>query len=427
MPPPNIFSVGMKVLHVTQPCGIGGAGIACERLHQALLAHQIDSEVVCESDARRTTRVVRLNKTVPVLVRAGRAAWERFARVSGIQPEFAPYCIPAGVVPYVNHSESDVVHLHWFTQRFLSLREIPRIRKPCVWTLHDLWPASFPHRYPVYQLTDQPIPSPLDSSACPAVMTSALQRVARWAERNRVHLICLSKWQEQLIQNSRLLSGCSTSIIPNPIDTERFAPFDKSACRRILGLDESSFIMVTAANPHAATPGDRKGGDLLARALTSCASITSAARRQIEVVVLGHTVERGSKSAYGPITTRLMGHLADDISLAVIYSAADVCVVPSRMETFGLVAAEAQACSCPVVGFASTGTKDVVLDGETGLLATPFDGDALAGAIGALYQDEARRSELAHNCREHVCKTMSYSAVAASMSQLYSQQSLVHR
>jgi glycosyltransferase involved in cell wall biosynthesis len=412
----------MNVLHVTQPCGFDGAGIACERLHRALLSHGVDSNVVCEVDARRSSRVVRLNDTIPILVRAGRAAWERFARFSGIQPECGPYFIPAGVVPYVNHSESDVVHLHWFTQRFLSLREIPRIRKPCVWTLHDLWPASFPHRYPVYQLTDQPTPSPLDSSACPAVMTSALQRVARWAERNRVHLICLSKWQEQLIQNSRLLSGCSTSIIPNPIDTEQFAPFEKSACRRILGLDDSSFIMVTAANPHAAPAGDRKGGDLLARALQGLVSLEPFAGGGSGLVVLGHADNSGSKETLGGITTRFTGHLADDLSLAVIYSAADLCLVPSRMETFGLVAAEAQACGCPVVGFDTTGTRDVVRDCETGVLAPAFDTYALADAILALHRDPVRRNTMGANARKHIRATMSYDIVAQRMLDLYSNQ-----
>ena len=412
----------MRMLHVTQPFGIGGAGIACERLHQALLSQGVGSDVVCEVDARRSSRVVRLNKTIPVLVRAGRAAWERFARVSGIQPEFGPYCIPAGIVPYVNHSKCDVVHLHWFTQRFLSLREIPRIRKPCVWTLHDLWPASFPHRYPVYQLTDLPIPNPLDSSACPAVMTSAVQRVARWVERNRVHLICLSKWQEQLIQNSRLLSGCSTSIIPNPIDTERFAPFEKSACRRMLGLDDSSFIMVTAANPHAAPAGDRKGGDLLARALKGFVSHEPLTRGGVGLVVLGHTGNPGSNTTLGGITTRFMGHLADELSLAIIYSAADLCLVPSRMETFGLVAAEAQACGCPVVGFDATGTRDVVRDYETGLLALAFDTDALADAIITLRRDYVRRNAMGEKARAHVRATMSYDIVAQRMLDLYANQ-----
>lgn len=411
----------MRVLHVTQPFGIGGAGIACERLHQALLVSGVGSDVVCEVDAWRSSRVVRLNETIPVMVRAGRAAWERFARHIGVEAEFGPYWMPAGVVPYVRRHDCDVVHLHWFTQRFLSLRELPRIEKPCVWSLHDLWPVSFPHRYPAQPPADAAVASPAEPRDCAPIMTGAVKRVARWIERHRVQFVCLSRWQEQVVRNTPAFSKCLTSVIPNPIDTRRFAPFDKAACRRILGLDDDAFVMVTAANPLTAPAGDRKGGDLLARVLRDAGLRRSFERGRTELVVIGHTAPPGTHDELGSISTRFMGHLADDISLAIIYSAADACVVASRMETFGLVAAEAQSCGCPVVGFASTGTNDVVVHGTTGLLAAPFDCDAFAEAIRVVHDDLSRRRLLATNCRRHVEETMSSAVVARRILELYEQ------
>ena len=67
-----------------------------------------------------------------------------------------------------------------------------------------------------------------------------------------------------------------------------------------------------------------------------------------------------------------IGRLNDDQTLALIYSAADVMVVPSYIESFGQTASEAQACGLPVVAFNSTGLKDIVSHKETGYLAKPY-------------------------------------------------------
>ena len=90
--------------------------------------------------------------------------------------------------------------------------------------------------------------------------------------------------------------------------------------------------------------------------------------------------------------------------LSSYYRAADVVIVPSRSESFGLVALEAAACGIPVVASAVGGLLDVVVDGVTGLLvprprpgrATPprstgiLDDPALAAAMGAAAAEDAR-------------------------------------
>jgi glycosyltransferase involved in cell wall biosynthesis len=60
---------------------------------------------------------------------------------------------------------------------------------------------------------------------------------------------------------------------------------------------------------------------------------------------------------------------------------ADVFVIPSREESFGLTALEATACGCRVVGFAICGLPDIIEDRRTGYLAAPFEIRQLRGAI----------------------------------------------
>ena len=73
-----------------------------------------------------------------------------------------------------------------------------------------------------------------------------------------------------------------------------------------------------------------------------------------------------------------IGHLFDDASLAMLYSAVDAVIVPSRLENLPQMATEAQSCGVPVVGFNAGGMPDVVEHGETGYLAAPYDPEELA-------------------------------------------------
>jgi len=81
------------------------------------------------------------------------------------------------------------------------------------------------------------------------------------------------------------------------------------------------------------------------------------------------------------------------------WNSVDVAVVPSHHESFGLVALEALACGVPVVATAVGGLKEIVVDGESGVLVSPGDSAALAQALLALLTDERRRLRLAQGAR----------------------------
>lgn len=100
------------------------------------------------------------------------------------------------------------------------------------------------------------------------------------------------------------------------------------------------------------------------------------------------------------------------------YRAADVCLVPSRSESFGLVALEAAACGTPVVAAAVGGLRTIVLDGGTGLLVEGRDPGAYAAAVATVLADAdlaAAMGERAH--RE--ARRFSWSITAARLRRLY--------
>lgn len=76
------------------------------------------------------------------------------------------------------------------------------------------------------------------------------------------------------------------------------------------------------------------------------------------------------------------------------FSAADIFVFPGIGESLGMVFLEAQACGCPVVALRTAGVPQVVLAGETGLLAADDGGHALAAAVQKLMEDPDLRREM---------------------------------
>jgi glycosyltransferase involved in cell wall biosynthesis len=114
------------------------------------------------------------------------------------------------------------------------------------------------------------------------------------------------------------------------------------------------------------------------------------------------------------------GRLGDEI-LPVYYAAADVCVVPSHYEPFGLVAIEAMASSTPVVASDVGGLQFTVVPEETGLLAPPKDEVAFSKAIDRILSDPNYRNKLGQAARKRVETKFSWEGVASQLSELYTE------
>jgi glycosyltransferase involved in cell wall biosynthesis len=112
------------------------------------------------------------------------------------------------------------------------------------------------------------------------------------------------------------------------------------------------------------------------------------------------------------------GQIGHDL-LPLYYSAADVCVIPSHYEPFGLVAIEAMACGTPVVASNVGGLKFTVLPEETGLLVPPKDVAGFATAIQRILGDEVWARKLRRQASANVNQRFSWNGVGIQLSDLY--------
>jgi glycogen(starch) synthase len=99
--------------------------------------------------------------------------------------------------------------------------------------------------------------------------------------------------------------------------------------------------------------------------------------------------------------------------------AADVVVLPSRYEPFGIVALEAAAAGAPLVASTAGGLAELVVDGETGLSVTPGDVDAIAGAVRAVLVDPAAAARRARAAKARLATEFSWQRIAEETAAVY--------
>jgi D-inositol-3-phosphate glycosyltransferase len=116
--------------------------------------------------------------------------------------------------------------------------------------------------------------------------------------------------------------------------------------------------------------------------------------------------------------THFVGQVSHD-RLPLYYRAADVCVVPSHYEPFGLVAIEAMGCGTPVVASDVGGLKFTVVPGETGWLVPPRDPRAFASAIERVLSDRLTDQTMSDLATLRVQQNFTWTGAAAQLSDLY--------
>ncbi len=188
------------------------------------------------------------------------------------------------------------------------------------------------------------------------------------------------------------------AVISCGVDMEMFHPLSKNKARSILGMDSAKILL------YVGRIEAEKGIDLLIEA----ASLIDSSHN-IEVRIVGGGKEEKDKIDSLKQQCRKLGidrltHFQEAVAqseLPLYYSAADLCVLPSRYETFGLVALEALACGTPVIA-SKTGGMAEVIKTQAGILLEEPSPARLASIISEVLNDAALLNGMAAHARESV-------------------------
>ncbi len=103
-----------------------------------------------------------------------------------------------------------------------------------------------------------------------------------------------------------------------------------------------------------------------------------------------------------------------------VYVDADICVLPSRYEVFGMTILEACACAKPMIATTVSGAaRDIILDGYTGFLIQPDNVLELADVVVRVLENEAQSKKMGIRARNHVMKTFSIENVVGKLENVY--------
>ena len=406
----------MKVLIVNAADIEGGAARAANRLHHALLAEGVETQMLVQSKASDDFTVIGpgtkiqkgFGKIRPILDSLPVRRYKKRTKTL-----FSPAWVPfSGVVDRINALQPDVVHLHWVAGGILRIEDIVRIKAPIVWSLHDMWPFTGGCHYDEncgafrQQCGDCKV---LQSPKSKDLSRRIYQRKqAAFQQKKDITLVGLSRWMADEAVASSLFLAEQVVHLPNPIDTQVFAPFDQVAARNLLNLPQDKKLVLFGAM--GATSDPRKGYTQLSQALEQLQT------QDAELVVFG--ASQPLKGAEFPQPAHYLGLLHDDVTLRVLYGAADVMVVPSLQEAFGQTASEAMACGTPVVAFGATGLLDIVDHQKNGYLAEPFDVKDLAKGIDWVLEHNAPES-LSVSAINKIRHCFDYKVVAPKYIELY--------
>jgi D-inositol-3-phosphate glycosyltransferase len=227
-------------------------------------------------------------------------------------------------------------------------------------------------------------------------------------------VICASEGEKDMLVALYGVPASRVTVVPCGVDTEVFRPLNRIEARKRLGLPQRSPIVLFVGRIEPL-----KGIDVLLRAVSHIDG------RLGVLVIGGDGKDLARKAELATLAAEL--RIADKITfldavphddLPLYYNAADVCVVPSYYESFGLVAVEAMACGVPVIASRVGGLKETVQDGQTGYLVPWLCPEPFAERLELLLNNEPLRRSLGREARM-AAERYRWSEVAARVEDVY--------
>jgi D-inositol-3-phosphate glycosyltransferase len=357
----------------------GGMNVYVRELSSALAAAGVDCDVYTRS-------------------------WRRgLAPVVEVEPGFRVHHVPAGPQASVAKEDLDR-HLDQFTDGVVA--RIEATGRPDV--IHANYWLSGVSGHTIKHRLELPLVSTFHTLARVKAEEAAEEHDRRARSEADVIGCCdaiLANSADEAAQLERLYGAVPDRIevVPPGVDHHLFSPGDQRAARAELGLGRGPVLLF------AGRIQPLKGADIAVRTLAALRAERPSDRagprsRPATLLLVG-----GPSGVEGHAELARLHRLVADLGLqervlfvppqphgrlALYYRAADVCLVPSRSESFGLVALEAAACGTPVVAAAVGGLSTLVAHGVSGFLVEGRDPAAYAAHVATLLDHPAVAAEM---------------------------------
>jgi D-inositol-3-phosphate glycosyltransferase len=367
----------------------GGMNLSIRRLCEGLAARGIPSDVfVRRDDPDAPAEELISSGSRLVRLEAGPARPLPKEQILGQLPQFTTALLAHAIS---EGREYRLVHSHYWLSGWVASRAVQRWSVPWVHSFHTLSRTKAAAGLPA-----DPVRAEVEAV------------LAQKADR----LVAGSSAEAHDLERLYGIAPDKVCVVPLGVDVDDFAPRAVSAVRQRLGLRGKRVVLYVGRLERL------KGADTLLETVAELA--TRPGFDDVHTLLVGADSGDGQRQSGHPggergrlealaaslgVSQRVtfLGALPH-ADLADLYSLADVCVVPSRAETFGLVALEAQASGTPVVAAAVGGLLDIVEDGVTGFLVRGREPRDFAGRIARILDSTATRLGLGDAARERAAQ-----------------------
>ncbi|MGH6653801.1 MAG: D-inositol-3-phosphate glycosyltransferase [Actinocrinis sp.] len=285
----------------------------------------------------------------------------------------------------------DLVHSHYWLSGQVGWLATERWGVPLVHSMHTL------ARVKNAALADTDTPEPANRLIGESQVVDAADRLIANTEQEAEQLVRLYGADPDRV-----------AVVHPGVDLETFRPGDRAAARAALGLPQHAPVLLFVGRIQPL-----KAPDILLRLAADLVARDPWRYQDLVVAVVGgpsgtglaepHQLARLARRLGIAEHVRFVKPVGQD-RLAAWYRAADIALVPSYNESFGLVAVEAQACGTPVVAAKVGGLVTAVRDGESGLLVAGHDPADYATAVAGLLDSPRRLQQLRDGAYKHAAE-----------------------
>jgi D-inositol-3-phosphate glycosyltransferase len=319
-------------------------------------------------------------------------------------PEFASRVIQFGEE---NRRDYELVHTHYWLSGWVGKR------------LQEQWSIPLVHMFHTLGILKNSV-LPGNREREPRRRLAVERQILGFADG----LIAPNPWEKDQMIGQKA-QPAKIEVIPCGVDLSLFKPLSPSRARKVLGLSQRDFILYVGRIDAI------KGIDVLIRAIHRLSRGGLKGGQELGLIIIG-----GEKDAEGREKSKEMLRLRQMVSrmglqeqvafwgaqrqdwLPYFYAAAQALVLPSRYESFGMVALEAMACGTPVIASRVGGLQYTVEDEESGLLFPEGDWRLLAEGLREILENRPLRQRLVASALERV-KDFSWPRVAQKVLAFY--------
>lgn len=369
----------MKIVHISA-AATGGAGIAAFRIHLGLSDQEgVSSSFVQKfkvTDKLIGKNVFQCQPYYPLSYRLKKkfhlAEDDLYRKEIDKYPlNYEIVTLPTAPFRVENHpmvKEADIVHLHWVADFLNYPTFFESIKQPIIWTLHDMNPFQGIFHYEEDTINNKDTLGILDND----ILTKKINFIHK---KDNIVIVTPSGWLKNKSENSRTFKQYPHLLIPYGLDFDLYPLLNRQSEKDKLSINNGKKTILFVAH---FIQVHRKGFDLLQQAINNLGitdfNLISVGGKRIEV--------------NDNINHIHFDHIDEVSMLNMIYSAADVTVLPSREDNLPNVMLESLANGTPVISYRNGGMAEHIRSGENGILVNQISAEALSNEIKKFLSDK---------------------------------------